>query len=219
MQKRGGMFGFLSCRCNRGGYTVRLPHTYTDICLYLTDTPPYIVSTSCMNHNILCLLWLWQLYLVSTFHRHRTGNGAGSRTGCPGRTACRGGRGAQGLTISEAVPVVDSFDALPDRSTAGAASTRARGADGHLLRRGAQDSGPRQRRTGRDGPGAADAPTVDRWTGRQQDGPDGAHRTAQMATGTEGRTGGRGGQGQRQTVTEGRRTGGRCDPGHGCGRA
>ena len=46
--------------------------------------------------------------------------------------------------------------------------------------RGAQDSGPRQHRTGRDGPGAAAAPTVDRWTGRQQDGLDG-HRWPQDA--------------------------------------
>ena len=38
-------------------------------------------------------------------------------------------------------------------------------------------------------------------------------------TAAHGRTGGRNGHGQRQTVTEGRRTGGRWKPGHGCGRA
>lgn len=80
----------------------------------------------------------------------------------------RGGRGAQ-------VDSVPSFDALP------------------MIDRG--HSGPRQDMTDRNGPGTADAPTMDRWTGRQQDGPHGAHRTAQRAKGTEGRTGGRDGQG------------------------
>lgn len=105
-----------------------------------------------------------------------TGSAGAASTRGPWWTWCPGGQRAQGLTIFEAVPVVLAH-----------------------LRRAPHDRGKWQDRT-------AAAPTVDRWTGRQQDGPDGAHRAAQRATGTDGRTGGRDGQRQRQTITEGRRT-------------
>jgi hypothetical protein len=68
-------------------------------------------------------------------------------------------------TTDKAQAAGGSFNAVLDRSTDGTGQRR-----GHA--------------------GPASAPTVDRWTGRQQDSPHGAHRAAQRATGTEGRTGG-----------------------------
>ena len=53
--KTGRMFGFLAGMGRQRGYSVRVQRTPTDICLYQTDTPLYIVSTTYQNHNILCL--------------------------------------------------------------------------------------------------------------------------------------------------------------------